>query len=189
MAQIIKMMALAAIRRGRNLCRALVSNEAPFARRSAVFEVLVLSEAVVCLLLLAATLQAASDVPQAPELDLGQRAWVAARFSMAEADALGPLFKHLVAASRHGLRLAHQMQERIRDERERRSSGPFRPLTSLWQRRRVYRSAELAELALVVEQLEHMGVAIARYRRGPGLLMEVVVPMNCLRSVERHAET
>lgn len=147
------------------------------------FEFLVLTEAVVCLLLLTATLQAAADVPAAPELDLGQRAWVAARFSMAEANALGPLFKHLVAASRHGLRLAHQMQEHIRDERERRSTGPFRPLTTLWQRRRVYRSAELAELAHLVEQLEHMGVAIARYRRGPGMLMEVVVPLHCLKSV------
>jgi hypothetical protein len=114
-------------------------------------------------------------------LDLGQRAWVAARFSMAEASALGPLFKHLGAASRHGLRTANMMQERIRHERERRSTGPFGQLLSPWQRRRIQRSAELAELRHLVEQLEHMGTAIARYRRGPGTLMDIVIPLHCLK--------
>jgi hypothetical protein len=107
---------------------------------------------------------------------------VAARFSMAEARALGPLFKHLVGASRHGLRLANHMQERIRGERERRSSGPFARLLSLWQRRGIQRSTELAELTHVVEQLEHMGVAVARYRAGTGGLMELQVPLRCLES-------
>jgi hypothetical protein len=153
------------------------------------FEVLVMTEMVTCLMLLAATLQAATEVAPAPELDLGQRAWVAARFSMAQASALGPLFKHLIGASRQGLRLAHHMQEHIRDERERRSSGPFKPLVSLWQRRRVQRSAELAELAHLVEQLEHMGVAIARYRAGRGGLMELEVPLHCVSSASERPFT
>ena len=145
------------------------------------FEMLVLAEALVCLLLLGGALQALSEIAPAPELDLGQRAWVAAHFSMTEARALGPLFKHLVGASRHGLRHANHMQERIRDQRERRSSGRFKPVVSLWQRRRTQRSAELAELAHLVEQLEQMGTAIARYRAGIGRLMEVQVPLRCVQ--------
>lgn len=145
------------------------------------FEILVLTEALLCLLLLTAVLQALSEVSPAPELDLGQRAWVAARFGMAEARELGPLFKHLVGASRHGLRLAHLMQERIRDERQRRSSGPFRPVVSLWQRRRTQRSPEVAELTHLVEQLEYMGAAIARYRAGVGRLMDLQVPLRCVQ--------
>ena len=145
------------------------------------FEVLVVTEVFLCLLLVAAGLQGLSELAPAPELDLGQRAWAAARFSMAEAGALGPLFKRLVGASRHGLRQAHRMQERIRGQREGRSSGPLQPLMSLWQRRRTQRSAELAELAHLVEQLEQMGAAIARYRAGTGRLMDVQVPLRCVQ--------
>jgi hypothetical protein len=145
------------------------------------FEILVVTEAFLCLLLLVAMRQALFEIAPTPELDLGQRAWAAARYSMAEASALGPLFKRLVGASRQGLRLAHRMQERIRDQRERRSSGPLRPLASLWQRRQVQRSAELAELTHLVEQLEQMGAAIARYRAGTGRLMEVQVPLRCVQ--------
>lgn len=145
------------------------------------FEVLVVTEAMLCALLLASLLQALSDIAPSPELDLGQRAWAAARFSLAEARALGPLFKHLVQASRQGLRRAHHMQEQIRGQRERRSTGPLEPLASLWQRRRIHRSAELAELAHLVEQLEQMGAAIARYRAGAGRLMEVQVPLRCVQ--------
>src|SRR5262249_35982153 len=153
-------------------------------RRFVVVEILVMTEVVFCLLFLAAVMQTASEISPTPELDLGQRAWVAARFSMAEANALGPLFKHLVGASRQGLRLAHCMQERIREKRVRSASGPLSPVLSLWQRQRIQRSTELAELAHLVEQLEHMGVAIARYRRGPGSLMELVVPLHCLKAAE-----
>jgi hypothetical protein len=145
------------------------------------FEILVVTEVLICLLLVAAAQQALSELSPAPELDLGQRAWVAARFSMNEARALGPLFKHLVGASRHGLRLAHHMQERIRDERERCSSGRFRHVATLWQRRRAQRSAEVAELTHLVEQLEQMGAAIARYRAGAGRLMELQVPLRCVQ--------
>ena len=147
-----------------------------------VFEILVLTETVLCLMLLGCARQALSEVAPAPELDLGQRAWVAARFSMTQASALGPLFKHLVRASRHALQQAHSMQEQIRGERERQSSGPLRPVVSLWQRRRTQRSAELAELAHLVEQLEQMGGAIARYRAGVGRLMEVSVPLRCVQA-------
>ncbi len=146
-----------------------------------VFEILVVTEAFLCLLLLASAFQAASDVDPAPELNLGQRAWVAARFSMAEAQALGPLFKHLVGASRHALRRAHTMQERIRGEREQRSTGPLRPAVSLYQRWRSRRSDDVAELAHLVEQLEQMGGAIARYRAGVGGLMDVQVPLRCVQ--------
>jgi hypothetical protein len=140
---------------------------------------------VLCLLLAGCVHQALRETSAAPELDLGQRAWAAARFGMAEASALGPLFKHLVAASRQGLRLAHHMQEHIRDQREIRSSRPLQPLVSLWQRRRAQRSTELADLTHLVEQLEQMGAAIARYRRGAGGLMELQVPLRC---VQRTAE-
>jgi hypothetical protein len=153
-----------------------------------VFECLVVTEALLCLLLLGGFLQALSEIAPAPELDLGQRAWAAARFSMAEARALGPLFKHLVGATRHGLRQAHHMQERIRDQRERRSFGRFKRLVVLWQRRRTQRSAELAELSHLVEQLEQMGAAIARYRAGAGRLMEVQVPLRCVSGSGRAAQ-
>jgi hypothetical protein len=152
------------------------------------FEVLVLTELLLCLLLLTAALQTLSAVPSAPELDFGQRAWVAAHFSMAEANALGPLFKHLVRASRRGLRLAHSMQERIRDERERKASGALGRVLSLWQRRRLQRSPELAELAHLVEQLEQMGCAIARYRAGLGMLMDLKVPLHCVQAAETHLD-
>lgn len=154
------------------------------------FEVLVLTEAVLCLLIVGAGLQALSEVSATPELDLGQRAWAAARFGMAQASALGPLFKHLVGASRHGMQLAHRMQESIREERDRRSSGLMRPVWSLWQRRRTQRSAELAELTHLVEQLEQMGAAIARYRGGAGTLMELQVPLHsvqCAAAQHKHS--
>jgi hypothetical protein len=120
------------------------------------------------------------EISPAPELDLGERAWAAARFSMAEAGALGPLFRHLVRASRHGLRRAHEMQERIRTERPQYGNPVLAPLLSLWQRRRTQRSAELAELSHLVEQLEQMGHLLARYRAGMGGLMELRVPLRCL---------
>ncbi|HKP62645.1 MAG TPA: hypothetical protein VJV78_38180 [Polyangiales bacterium] len=145
------------------------------------FETLVLTEAFLCLLLVVVALQTLCDVSATPELDLGQRAWAAARFSMAQAGALGPLFKHLVGASRGGLQLATQMQGRIRDERDRRSSGLLRPVWSIWQRRRTQRSPELAELTHLVEQLEQMGAAIARYRAGAGKLLELEVPLQTVQ--------
>src|SRR5689334_13370213 len=83
----------------------------------AVFAFLVLTETFACLLLAVAILQTLSDIAPAPELDLAQRAWAAARFGIEEAHALGPLFKHLARASRKGLRRAHRMQEHIRYER------------------------------------------------------------------------
>lgn len=147
------------------------------------FEILVLLETLLCALLMASCVQALQEIAPTPEVDLGQRAWAAARFSMAEAGALGPLFKHLVRASRHGLRQAHQMQERIRTERGlREPSGLLAPLWSLWQRWRTQRSEELAELAHLVEQLEQMGYAVARYRAGRGGLMELRVPLSCMQA-------
>src|SRR5262245_35905142 len=104
------------------------------------FEMLVLTEAVMCLLLLTAFVQSLAELAAAPELDLGERAWVAGRFCMTEAKALGPLFKHLVGASRGALQLAHSMQEDIRAQRERWVVGPLGPLVSLWQRWRIQRS-------------------------------------------------
>lgn len=145
------------------------------------FEVLVVTELLSCLLMLAMGVQALRDLPESPELDLGRRAWAAARFSMAQAAALGPLFKHLTRASRHGLRLAHEMQEGIRTERTRRQpSGALGPLLSLWRRRQLQKSAELADLAHLVEQLEQMGCILARYRAGAGRLMELRLPLSCL---------
>ncbi len=141
-------------------------------------ELLVVVEGVLCLLLAVAMFQALFELPKTPELELGQRAWTAARFSMAEARALGPLFRHLVRASRHGLGRAHRMQERIRRTREH-ARGPLR---SLWQRRVTHRSQELAELRHLVEQLEQMGHAVARYRAGAGGLMDLRVPMQCLHA-------
>ena len=146
------------------------------------FELLVLTEGLLCLLLAGLALHTLSEISATPELDLGQRAWAAGRFSMAQARELGPLFKHLVGASRSGLQLAHHMQERIRGERDRRSLGLVRPFTSLWQRIRTRRSTELAELAHLVEQLEEMGAAIARYRAGAGTLMELQVPLRTVQS-------
>src|SRR5687768_15759430 len=100
------------------------------------FEVLVVTELLSCLLMLAVAVQSLRELPETPELDLGKRAWAAARFSMAQAAELGPLFKHLTRASRHGLRLAHELQEGIRVERTRtQPSGTLGPLLSLWQRR------------------------------------------------------
>jgi hypothetical protein len=145
------------------------------------FEVLVATELLSCLLLIGIGVQALMALAETPELELGQRAWVAARFSMAEATALGPLFKHLVRASRHGLRLAHDMQEGIRSERRHKQpSGALAPLLSLWQRRQLHNSAELADLAHLVEQLEQMGCILARYRAGAGRLMELRLPLSCL---------
>ena len=146
------------------------------------FEILVLTEALLCVLLVGLALHTLSEISATPELELGQRAWAAARFSMAQARELGPLFKHLVGASRSGLQLAHQMQERIRDERDRRFTGLVRPFGLLWQRRRAQRSPELAELTHLVEQIEQMGAAIARYRAGAGKLMELQVPLRSVQS-------
>jgi hypothetical protein len=147
------------------------------------FEVLVATELFSCLLLIFAGVQTLKELPETPELELGRRAWVAARFSMAEATALGPLFKHLVRASRHGLRLAHDMQESIRTKRSlAQPSGELAPLLALWQRRRLQKSAELADLAHVVEQLEQMGCILARYRAGAGRLMELRLPLSCLNA-------
>ena len=147
------------------------------------FEVLVATELLSCLLLIAVGVQALTQLAETPELELGQRAWVAARFSMAEAAALGPLFKHLVRASRHGLRLAHDLQEGIRTQRtQRQPSGALAPLLSLWRRRQLHRSAELADLAHLVEQLEQMGCILARYRAGAGRLMELRLPLSCLNA-------
>lgn len=151
------------------------------------FEVLVATEVLSCFVLLALGLQSLADLPETPELELGQRAWAAARFSMAEASALGPLFKHLVRAARHGLRLAHDMQESIRSQRRRNEpSGALAPLLSLWQRRQLQKSAELADLTHLVEQLEQMGCILARHRAGVARLMELRVPLSCL-DTERNA--
>lgn len=145
------------------------------------FETLVVSELLLCTLLGVAALKVFAEIAPAPEVDLGQRAWIASRFSMAEADALGPLFRHLVRASRKGLQLSHRLQERIRTERLRhRSPRVLSPVVGLWQRRRTQRSAELAELSHLVEQLEQMGSALARYRAGRGGLMELRVPLSCI---------
>lgn len=150
------------------------------------FEVLVATEFVSCLLLIVMGLQSLAALPETPELELGQRAWAAARFSMKEADALGPLFKHLVRASRHGLRLAHDMQESIRVRRVReRPAGALAPLLSLWKRRELQRSAELADLAHLVEQLEQMGYILARHRAGVARLMELRLPLSCLNEETR----
>jgi hypothetical protein len=147
------------------------------------FEVLLVSEVVTCLLLVAIAVHALAELPEAPEVALGQRAWVAARFSMAEASELGPLFRHLVRASRQGLWLAHAMQEHIRTERiEQTPSGPLAPVLALWRRRQLQRSAELADLAHLVEQLEHMGAILARYRAGAGRLIELHLPLSCINA-------
>jgi hypothetical protein len=154
------------------------------------FEVLVATELLSCLLMIAVGVQALADLPETPELELGQRAWSAARFSMAQAAALGPLFKHLVRASRHGLRLAHDMQENIRTERTRsQPSGALAPLRALWRRRQLHKSAELADLAHLVEQLEQMGCILARYRAGAGRLMELRLPLSCLNAETRARES
>jgi hypothetical protein len=155
------------------------------------FEILLAIETLLCLLLVFGVVQVLSEIAVTPEVDLGQRAWVAARFSMAEASALGPLFRHLVRASRHGLRHAHVIQERVRTERSsRRHPRVLAPVLSLWERRRTQRSAELAELSHLVEQLELMGNAVARYRAGMGGLMALKVPLSCVqaRISSRHPE-
>ncbi|MFT3922281.1 MAG: hypothetical protein QM778_07085 [Myxococcales bacterium] len=151
------------------------------------FELLLAAQLLCCPVLVAIFLQTLRALPEAPELELGQRAWVAARFSMGQANALGPLFKHLVRASRHGLQLAHEIQESIRQERiARQPSGTLAPLLSLWQRRQFQQNAELADLAHLVEQLEQMGCILARYRAGAGRLMELRLPLSCLNA-ELHA--
>ena len=145
------------------------------------FEMLMATELLSCLMLVAIGLKTLQELPESPEVELGARAWAAARISMAEATALGPLFKHLVRAGRHGLRLAHEMQESIRVERRsRQPSGPLAPLVALWRRRQLHRSAQLADLAHLVEQLEQMSWILARYRAGAGRLMELQVPLSCM---------
>jgi hypothetical protein len=145
------------------------------------FEALMATELLSCLMLLIAGVQVLRELPETPEVELGQRAWAAARFSMTEATALGPLFKHLVRAGRHGLRLAHEMQEGIRVQRiSRRPSGVLAPLIALWRRRQLHKSEELADLAHLVEQLEHMGWILAHYRAGAGGLMALQLPLSCL---------
>jgi hypothetical protein len=147
------------------------------------FEVLLATEVLCGLLLIAVGVQALRALPEAPELELGQRAWVAARFSMGQASALGPLFKHLVLASRHGLRLANEIQESIRRQRTQgEPSGALAPLLSLWRRRQLQKNAELADLAHLVEQLEQMGCMLARYRAGAGRLMDLRLPLSCLNA-------
>jgi hypothetical protein len=146
------------------------------------FEILLVIEALLCLLLAVGLVQVLSEIAATPEVDLGQRAWVAARFGMAEASALGPLFKHLVRASRHGLQRAHHIQEHIRTQRmSRRRPRALAPLVSLWDRHRTQRSPELAELSHLVEQLEQMVTALARYRAGMGGLMALKVPLSCVQ--------
>lgn len=147
------------------------------------FKLLVATELVSCLLMVAVALHTLKKLAETPELELAERAWVAARFSMTQAAALGPLFKHLVRASRHGLRLAHDMQEGIRRQRTlRQPSGALAPLLALWRRRQLHKSAELADLAHLVEQLEQMGCILARYRAGAGRLMELRLPLSCLNA-------
>jgi hypothetical protein len=151
------------------------------------FELLLATELISGLLLITVGVHALRALPEAPELELGQRAWVAARFSMGQAAAMGPLFRHLVRASRHGLRLAHDIQESIRQQRTLgQPSGALAPLRSLWRRRQLQQSAELADLAHLVEQLEQMGGILARYRAGTGRLMELGLPLSCLNA-EMHA--
>lgn len=153
------------------------------------FEVLLTIEVLLCLMLGAGMVRLLAELSPAPELDLGQRAWAAARFGMAEAAALGPLFRHLTRSAREGLQLSHRLQEQIRGERARQQAiPPLAPVLGLWQRWRVQRSAELAELAHLVEQLEQMSRAIARYRAGRGRLMELKVPMSCIAAVSRSAK-
>jgi hypothetical protein len=152
------------------------------------FETLVALEALLCAALAGRAVQVLAEIAPAPELELGQRAWVAARYGMAEASALGPLFRHLVRATRGGLQQAHQIQEQIRSERARREAlGALAPLIALWQRRQNQRSPELADLSHLVEQLEQMSVAVARYRAGTGRLMEVQVPLSCVHAQIRSA--
>jgi hypothetical protein len=152
------------------------------------FETLVALETLLCAVLAGRAVQTLAEIAPAPELELGQRAWVAARYGMAEASALGPLFRHLVRATRSGLHQAHQIQEQIRCERARRESlGAIAPLIALWQRRQNQRSSELADLSHLVEQLEQMSVAVARYRAGTGRLMEVQVPLSCVHEQIRSA--
>lgn len=147
------------------------------------FEALVSMEAGLCALLVGAAVKSLADLAPNPELELGRRAWMAARFGMREAEALGPLFKHLGRATRNALREAHRLQDEIRSERERRKAlGCLAPAASLWQRRRLHRSEALAELSHLVEQLEQMTCAIARYRGGTGMLADLRVPMRCLRA-------
>jgi hypothetical protein len=147
------------------------------------FEVLLAIEALLCVLLAVGVVQVLSELAPTPEVDLGQRAWAAARFGMAEAAALGPLFKHLVRASRHGLKRAHSMQERIRNERTlRQQPGVLAPLLALWQRRQTQRSAELAELSHLVEQLEQLSRLLARYRAGRCGLLELTIPLRCVQA-------
>jgi hypothetical protein len=141
------------------------------------FEVLLMVEVLLCGLLGYATVRVMDELDAAPEVALGQRAWMAARFGMAEARALGPLFTHLVGASRQGLRRAHALQSQIQAERTR---GPRGRLGAAMLRRRVQRSAELSELAHLVEQLEQMVSGVARYRAGLGGLMDLQVPLGCL---------
>ncbi|HEY5908649.1 MAG TPA: hypothetical protein VIZ31_11440, partial [Vicinamibacteria bacterium] len=84
-------------------------------------------------------------------------------------------------ASRHGLRLAHEIQESIRQQRTQgQRSGALAPLVSLWRRRQLQKNAELADLVHLVEQLEQMGCILARYRAGVGRLMELRLPLSCL---------
>lgn len=150
------------------------------------FELLVAIEVVLCVLLAAGLVQVLAQIAPAPELDLGQRAWAAARFGMAEASALGPLFRHLVRAARRGLQHAHEIQEQIRSERSRQPSCiALSPLLSLWHRRQLQRSADLADLSHLVEQLEQMSRAVARYRAGTGGLMELQVPLSCMNGIAR----
>ncbi|HKO94334.1 MAG TPA: hypothetical protein VJU61_24440 [Polyangiaceae bacterium] len=154
------------------------------------FEVLVATELLSCVLLLLAGLQTLNELPERPEVALAERAWMAARFNMTQAAALGPLFKHLVRASRHGLRLAHDMQEGIRIARTRtRPSGALAPLLALWRRRQLQKSAELADLAHLVEQMEQMGWILAHYRAGAGGLMELRLPLSCLVAETRARQT
>jgi len=150
-----------------------------------VFEALVVVETVLCALMVVGAVRLQSQAPPAPEVVLGQRAWVAARFGMAEAKALGPLFKHLERTVRGALREAHRQQEQIRS-RHAKPAGVLSPLVPplmmVQQVPRRQRSEQLAELSHLVEQLEQMTIAIARYRGGIGMLAELRVPMRCLQA-------
>ncbi|MDH5673133.1 MAG: hypothetical protein OEZ06_13340 [Myxococcales bacterium] len=122
----------------------------------------------------------------APQRVLAHRAWRASQFVVAEARALGPLHRRLLRAALHYQQRAAAIAGAL-DAPRRPAVGALRlaelaarpALASLglsWRQRR----EELFELAHMVEQLEALGAATARYRAGIGRLWELDIPLRSL---------
>jgi hypothetical protein len=116
-----------------------------------------------------------------PELGLSRRAFGATRRVCSEAEALGPLFRPIGRAARGLMRRVSDTELCVREARERSERAPWRRARVVLDQ--VFLGGEpraLGELRHVVEQLEALADALARYRGGLGQLRDVAIPLQCV---------